>query len=302
MPWVSVGLSVAGSLMGGGGSKAAERAAKRQEKRIENELVKNKLNYAPYQNVGIASNKQLSNYLGQDYVAPLNAKEISTKVGDAYDNGYRLDGRTREEIIKGAIDNYNLGRYGDDATARKAFGIESPDSATDENTGMLLRPFSQDDLDNDVVYNSGLQFGLDEGIKGVNRQATARGGLDSGATLKALTRYANDYGTTKASGAFDRNMANKNSIYNFLSGSADRGLNATNSMSSNNSNLLGMQGQAAQQAASAKQDNSNNWTNAIQGAIGNYIYGSERAKDRGVVGQQVPTGGYSQPTTPWYLT
>lgn len=39
----------------------------------------------------------------------------------------------------------------------------------------------------------GYQFGLDEGRNQVEASAAARGGLNSGATLKALQRYGNDY-------------------------------------------------------------------------------------------------------------
>jgi hypothetical protein len=39
----------------------------------------------------------------------------------------------------------------------------------------------------------GYQFGLDEGAKAVQASAAARGGLNSGATLKALTKFGNDY-------------------------------------------------------------------------------------------------------------
>jgi hypothetical protein len=39
----------------------------------------------------------------------------------------------------------------------------------------------------------GYQFGLDQGNKSVQASAAARGGLNSGATLKALQRYGTDY-------------------------------------------------------------------------------------------------------------
>jgi hypothetical protein len=37
------------------------------------------------------------------------------------------------------------------------------------------------------------QFGLNEGLKGLQASAAARGALGSGATQKALVKYANDY-------------------------------------------------------------------------------------------------------------
>ncbi len=64
--------------------------------------------------------------------------------------------------------------------------------------------FTAQDLANDPVYNSGLQFGLDQGVQGINRQASAQGSLNSGATLKALTRFGNDYASTKANESYNR--------------------------------------------------------------------------------------------------
>lgn len=68
------------------------------------------------------------------------------------------------------------------------------------NSGQFARKFTQDDMNADPVYKSGLQFGLDQGTQGINRQAAAGGNFLSGATLKALTRFGNDYGSTKANG------------------------------------------------------------------------------------------------------
>jgi hypothetical protein len=47
----------------------------------------------------------------------------------------------------------------------------------------------------DYIQSPGYQFRLSEGEKAVNRSAAARGGALSGATMKALTRYGQDYAT-----------------------------------------------------------------------------------------------------------
>jgi hypothetical protein len=73
------------------------------------------------------------------------------------------------------------------------------------------------------VYQSGLQFGLSEGEKGINRQAAATGSSLSGATLKALTRFGNDYGSTKANESFNRFNVNQDRTYNKLAGVSGAG-------------------------------------------------------------------------------
>lgn len=103
--------------------------------------------------------------------------------------------------------------------------------------GSLLRRFSASDLNADPVYQSGLQFGMDEGTKGLTRQAAATGSQLSGATLKALTRYANDYGTTKAEGAYNRYNTDQTNQFNRLSGISGGGQTASNIVSSAGANM-----------------------------------------------------------------
>ena len=95
-------------------------------------------------------------------------------------------------------------------------------------TPETLRSFTENDLNNDVVYKKGLQFGLDQGVQGLNNRALATGSFDSGAALKELTRYGNDYGETKAAGAQQRFMGDK--AFSFDSRQNDKSfrLNALN--------------------------------------------------------------------------
>lgn len=122
----------------------------------------------------------------------------------------------------------------------------------DTSTSPLLRKFTSADLESDVPYNAGLQFGLDEGRKAIERRAASGGGYDSGATLKALTRFGTDYGTTKAEGAYGRFVGNQGDIYGRLSGVAglgagetNVGVNAGTTTASNLANLYTGQGNAA---------------------------------------------------------
>jgi hypothetical protein len=140
--------------------------------------------------------------------------------------------------------------------------------------GSLLRRFNEGDLNTDVVYNKGLQFGLDQGTGAINARAIQGGGYDSGATLKALTRYANDYGSTKAEGAYNRYTNEQNNTYNKLSGVAGTGQAALNTttqagtnMANNNSELL--TGIGNSRAASVV-GGANAWSNALGQGISGY--------------------------------
>lgn len=135
--------------------------------------------------------------------------------------------------------------------------------------GSLLQPFTQADLNADVPYNTSLQFGLDEGEKAVNRAAAARGGLDSGADLKATARYATDYAGTKATDAYNRSQAQKSQIYQMLSGQSAQGANTAANLGS-----IGMGNSAAIGNLLTQQGNAN--------AAG--IVGSANALSQGAAG------------------
>ena len=139
--------------------------------------------------------------------------------------------------------------------------------------GSLLRTFTTADLNADPVYNSGLQFGLSEGEKGINRQAAATGSSLSGATLKALTRFGNDYGSTKAGDAYNRFTNNQNLVYNKLAGVSGGGQQATNQIGSASQNYATNAGNLMTSAGNARAAGYVGSANAINGGIGSAING-----------------------------
>lgn len=104
--------------------------------------------------------------------------------------------------------------------------------ATSPNYGSLNRKFTAADLAADVPYSTGMQFGLDQGTTGINRLAAASGSLNSGATLKALAKFGNDYGNQQAGAAQNRFTADQTNTYNRLAGVAGSGQTAANTIDS----------------------------------------------------------------------
>ena len=68
----------------------------------------------------------------------------------------------------------------------------------------------------DVQNEAGYQFGLNQGLTAQSNQLGARGMRNSGAAIKAATRYGNDYATTKYDNAFNRIAANRSAQLNPL--------------------------------------------------------------------------------------
>lgn len=113
----------------------------------------------------------------------------------------------------------------------------------------------------DYEADPGYQFRMDEGMKSIQGNAAARGLLNSGATLKELTRYGQDVASQEYQSAYDRFNADRDRRYDRLNTQAGYGQNA-NSMSSSagqnyanqvSQNYLG-QGNAAGAAAMGQQN------------------------------------------------
>ncbi len=143
--------------------------------------------------------------------------------------------------------------------------------------GELTRKFTTADRDADPVYQSGLQFGLTEGEKGINARAIGSGMYDSGATLKALTKFGNDYGSTKANDSYNRFTADQTGIYNKLAGTAGFGQTATNQVQAANTNYGNTTANLAADAGNSRAagivGGANAWGNALSG-IGNTVTGT----------------------------
>lgn len=134
--------------------------------------------------------------------------------------------------------------------------------------GSLMREYGADEFWADDGTQLGLQFGLDEGRKGLNRMAAASGGVLSGATQKALTRFGSDYMSTKFNEGFNRDQAKKSTTFNMLSGISGTGQAATQQVNAAGQNMANnvsnnMIGMGNARAASAIGQ-----ANAITGALG----------------------------------
>ena len=163
----------------------------------------------------------------------------------------------------------------------------------------LMRNFGAADFQTDPGYN----FRLSEGLKAIDRQAAARGGLISGAGLKAAGRFGGDLASQEYGNAFNRFQTNRASQaglftdalnrertrqmdeYGRLSDFTTRGANAAAGTGSsqaaygtNAANLMSQGAQAmgqgvlgaGQSTAAGQMGAGNTYNNAIQAALQGY--------------------------------
>lgn len=89
-------------------------------------------------------------------------------------------------------------------------------------SGDLMRSFSAKDFQQDPGY----AFRQVEGMNGINNSAAARGGVLSGAALKAASRYNQDFASNEYSNAYNRFNTNQTNQYNRLASIAGVGQQA----------------------------------------------------------------------------
>lgn len=139
--------------------------------------------------------------------------------------------------------------------------------------GNMLRDFTMADYEADPGY----AFRLQEGLKGLDRQAAARGGMISGAALKAAQRYGQEMGSQEYQNAYNRYNQNRATRYNMLTGQQAVGQNATNAQTQAAGNY-GQQGgetlmNMGNARASGYMGQANAFSNALQGAGNTLLQG-----------------------------
>jgi len=116
--------------------------------------------------------------------------------------------------------------------------------------------YTPQQVDERLRATPGYQFRFNEGQNAVQTSAAARGGLNSGATLRALTRYGQDYGT----GEFDNYLNRLSTLF----GGAQQ---ATNNIGNAAGNFANNAGNNINNAGNARANMYVNQSNAQTGAL-----------------------------------
>ena len=103
------------------------------------------------------------------------------------------------------------GRNAAIAQLMQLYGL-APQNTSAGLYGSLTKPFTGADLQNDPGY----QFTRSEGMRGIRNDMAARGGLYSGATLKALDKFNTGLADTTFTNAFNRDAATKDRTAGYL--------------------------------------------------------------------------------------
>lgn len=258
MTWAAV--AIGGSALVGAGTSIY--AANKQSQAAGNasdaalaQYQQSRSDLSPYRQTGIQANATLQRLLG---IAPTSGVDW---------NAYL---KANPDVAASAMYGENPAQHYEDYGKKEGRQLSYLDPSTvtgASDYGSLIKPFTGADLQNEPGY----QFAQSEGQKAIDRAASAAGRYDSGATLKALTRYGNDYATTKFDDANSRDLANRNFTLGALTGQQNTGANAAgvtaglgaNATSASNSYLTG--------GADASAAGLVGGANAVSGGVGNYL-------------------------------
>lgn len=196
--------SIGGALLS---SSAASKAAKAQagaaadSTALQAEMFNKQVELqAPFRAGGLTAQNRLLTLLG---LSPMDAKTYGIE-----NPNYNAAGAAEGVNTK---DKYIL-----------PMGLSVDPNAAD--FGKYAKDFSMSDYQADPGY----AFRLKEGMKALDAQAASRGGLISGAALKAANRYGQDYASNEYTNAFNRYQTNRSNQLQPLQALMGTGQTATN--------------------------------------------------------------------------
>jgi hypothetical protein len=148
---------------------------------------------------------------------------------------------------------------------------------------------------NQFRKDPGYAFRLSEGQQALDRQAAARGGLISGAALKAAERYGQDMGSQEYMNAFNRYQTERAARLNPLQSLAGMSQTTANTLGAAGQNMATNVGNAYEGAANARASGYIGGANALSGGVGQYLNYSNAQNNANFQNQLLSR--YMQPST-----
>ena len=299
---IGTGAALLGSAVIGG--MAANKAAKSQAAaadratQLERDMFERQMQLQePFRQAGLTAQQRYLNYLGLGGQAPtarsqqeirnaLASQYMKNVSGGAPESYYDSNEGwiTRQPGATQVIDEAGLSaaiQAEMDKDARAAREYEAMRASPE--FGKYARDFSMADFQQDPGY----AFRMNESLKALDRQAAARGGLISGAALKAAQRYGQDLASQEYMNAFNRYQTNRANQLQPLESLMGRSQTASNTLGTAGQNYAARAGEAIQNAGAARGSAYVGGANALLNAVGQY----QRGGGFGGVGGGNPFGG-----------
>lgn len=252
--------SIAGGILGASGSKsaakaqaaAADRATQSQEKIFKQQVALQE----PFRQAGVQANNQLMYLLGltpnastgtgamtyeqarqrllPQYTRTTSSGAAQPSMAELLQDPITMINRSAADVggwttRDGGMTTTEIDNAGLEAAIRRMMAENQGQQfdTSDPRFGSLMRRFSMEDFEADPGY----EFRRQEGMRGVEGGAAARGGLLSGAALKAIQKYGQGLASQEYGNAYNRFTSDQTNQYNRLAGLVNTGQGATNQVS-----------------------------------------------------------------------
>lgn len=160
--------------------------------------------------------------------------------------------------------------------------------------GRFMTPFSMSQFQQDPGYG----FRLSEGLKAIQNSAAARGILSSGATLKGIDRYSQDYASNEYNNAYNRYNTDQTNAYNRLAGLSGTGQQANSLVANAGQNMANNISQNQLGVGNARASSYIAGGSAINNALGQGINYYQQQNMLNGMGNSM--AGYSEPAGGFY--
>lgn len=299
MPWAAVG-AIAGGLIGAsaaGDAAAAQSASADRAAQLQKEMFEKQVSLQePFRQAGLTAQQRYLNMLGLQGQAPTMRSEAEIRNALAsqymrpstegrYETSYAgMGGDAGGERVfipgtPGIQDEagFNAAIQAEmarDRSAQQAYEAERQAPGF----GKYARDFGMQDFEADPGY----AFRMSEGLKALDRQAAARGGLISGAALKGAQRFGQELGSQEYMNAFNRYQTNRANQLQPLQSLMGTSQTAANTLGNAAQGYAQNAGEAYMGAGNARASGYMGGANALTGALnqGLNMYGEQQYLNR----------------------
>lgn len=251
------GSVVVGAVASSKAAKAQSKAANKAADVSQEQYYQTREDQMPFLEAGYGALNRLNEYLGiaQPFIPKFDEAEYLRQNPD-------VAAAVARGALSSGLEHYN--QYG--IKERRAMPMtKAPVVGAD--FGKYARDFGMQDFQIDPGY----AFRVSEGLKSLDRQAAARGGLISGGALKAAQRYGQDLGSQEYQNAFNRYQVNRANQLTPLQSMAGMGQTTATQLGNAGQNYATNAGNAYGAAGQAQASGYMGVANAISGGLGQYL-------------------------------
>lgn len=174
------------------------------------------------------------------------------------------------DVQAGAMDRASelqYRQYQEDVVRQKPFYDVGVNALPELVSASKYTPFGMDQFKADPGY----AFRLSEGTKALERSAAARGGLLSGGTGKALTRFGQEMGSQEYTNAFNRYQAERTARLQPLQAMTGMGQSTAQQIGQQGQQMASNVGEAIGSGAAARASGYVGTANALTGGLNTYL-------------------------------